>query len=497
VASLVVTVDREALRDAPDAAWRVHAPELAGRVRGFLDAESTLFVVVLEGGRPLVLAAIDAPRVIDGVLAGGDVFACEHDIGHVLPRLACRSIDEVAAWRTVPRVLTPGELDVLRYELRVGVSSLPSAPEQLVEDATAQELRRAVWLDPTADASREIYADYLQDHGDPRGELIALQLRRAHDGGAPSARELVLLRGFAADCVQPLTPYLRPGYLLRRGFLTRCGIDDAVAMPEAIIEHPAWATVEAIVTENARLLASPTLRSCRRVSCETIVLAPLAARAEPLPFEVIVGSEVQPRDGRRVYQGLWPYALGRQPEGELHAADSLAAWLGWRGVIDVGALTRLRIVSVRGDYAEVVEDVLHSELGARLAQLDVVTNHDAPALRRWVAAFEAAPVPLLSLRFWRRLPGLRWTISDQLVALEKRAGAIRIIVELEQPPTGEQARALLRVLAQVGRGVRELEIRDLGDPARVVERQGGLARLLAPLFPVIRLRDDPVASLVP
>ena len=61
------------------------------------------------------------------------------------------------------------------------------------DDPTARRLREAVWADPASDAPRMVLADYLLEHGDPMGEMIALQLERSRSGAAISERELELV----------------------------------------------------------------------------------------------------------------------------------------------------------------------------------------------------------------------------------------------------------------------------------------------------------------
>ena len=56
-----------------------------------------------------------------------------------------------------------------------------------------RELLDAVYADPESDAARLVLADWLQENGDPRGELISLQLSRAAGTREGRAREKELL----------------------------------------------------------------------------------------------------------------------------------------------------------------------------------------------------------------------------------------------------------------------------------------------------------------
>ena len=57
---------------------------------------------------------------------------------------------------------------------------------------TAEELLAEIYEHPDDDTPRRVYADFLLERGDPRGEFIALQLDRARDV-APTERETKLL----------------------------------------------------------------------------------------------------------------------------------------------------------------------------------------------------------------------------------------------------------------------------------------------------------------
>src|SRR5262249_28357631 len=92
-----------------------------------------------------------------------------------------------------------------------------------VRDAVLDALLAAVLRDPDDDEPRAIYADALEQRGDPRGELIALQLRRAKDGKLPAAaetRERELLGELARTWIAPLDAAVRADSIrFARGFL--------------------------------------------------------------------------------------------------------------------------------------------------------------------------------------------------------------------------------------------------------------------------------------
>ncbi len=101
----------------------------------------------------------------------------------------------------------------------------------------------AVYANPDDDGPRSVLADLLQEEGDPRGELIALQLARGR-GGKKTRRESQLLKGNARKWLGPLAGAVsNRGMVFERGFLAKCELDDRVV---EMLDHPEWATVEEV-----------------------------------------------------------------------------------------------------------------------------------------------------------------------------------------------------------------------------------------------------------
>jgi uncharacterized protein (TIGR02996 family) len=90
-----------------------------------------------------------------------------------------------------------------------------------------RDLVRAVLEDPSADAPRLVYADHLTEIGDPRGELIQLQMALARGSGAGVARERI--RVLIEQCWEQLVePVRRVGvqrFCIRRGFVEAVVLD--------------------------------------------------------------------------------------------------------------------------------------------------------------------------------------------------------------------------------------------------------------------------------
>jgi len=122
-----------------------------------------------------------------------------------------------------------------------------------------EDLLAAVWASPKDDAPRLVYADFLQERGDPRGELIALQCQPKLDT-VKRKRMRELQRQHAGKWLGPLEPAVLENKTIQfeRGFLSLCTvhtswglhIDDLVDPREratrALSNHPAWATLREV-----------------------------------------------------------------------------------------------------------------------------------------------------------------------------------------------------------------------------------------------------------
>lgn len=154
------------------------------------------------------------------------------------------------------------------------VASLPAGPG----DPEA-ELLAAVYADPDSDDARLVYADWLSERGDPRGELIQLQ---CHGGAAGRARVRQLLAEHEQRWSR--SPRGASSVVFERGFPAR-----ATLVRGADFDDPAWATVHSLTswTLEPAALAWPTLRRLRlsHPPDERTVLASGTLTALDLPWE--------------------------------------------------------------------------------------------------------------------------------------------------------------------------------------------------------------------
>jgi uncharacterized protein (TIGR02996 family) len=138
------------------------------------------------------------------------------------------------------------------------------------ERKSAASLLKMVLEDPGADGPRQQYAEWLKTRGDPRGELIELQLAR-HRGDTDPARkkrERELLREHRATWLGPLAKYLRD-VEFERGFLTACTLLRSYSSYDEakILGAPEWSTVEKLTLAQPDTQKLPsTLRALRETN---------------------------------------------------------------------------------------------------------------------------------------------------------------------------------------------------------------------------------------
>lgn len=398
MASLLVYVEPTRLAEILDVTrrdsgelWRIGRVELVG-ARGErlaeldrLDDDAMLFLATTDAGVPRLFGWAEEPDFdADGQFAGADVRLRDHDLADVLPRLGCTT--DLATFAAPSRVLPPGDIDLLRYVLALADDAArpPPPPEPIVaDDAELVALREAVYADPDADEPRLIYADALQSRGDPRGELIALQIARAaQHRHVPTLRERALVARIADACAGPLAPCL-DGFELERGFVIRCTTRTGARMAEPLARHAAWATVTELYTADRNLLWNPNLRA-RRLGIHGEELTLLARSPHPLPYEMIGGFVHLAHRGTRYAQ-----------TGVLYNP------LEWSAYTSSRAFTRLRALSVdirslpdRGR----LDRLLSNAMGRALHHLDVWIPHAVDFLPTFAQTFRDVALPRLTLR---------------------------------------------------------------------------------------------------
>jgi uncharacterized protein (TIGR02996 family) len=122
----------------------------------------------------------------------------------------------------------------------------PSGPKSK-SGQSLTALLAAVYERPDDDGVREVYADALLEVGDPRGEFMSLQLRRARGEAltpAEAKQEAALQKKHAKAWLGPLYDVLHTTHLeFRSGFLYGAQIRPVSKALPAARNHPAWRTV--------------------------------------------------------------------------------------------------------------------------------------------------------------------------------------------------------------------------------------------------------------
>lgn len=119
--------------------------------------------------------------------------------------------------------------------------AIAERPDERVED----QLYEAVLRDPSDEGVRAVWADALQQRGDPRGELVALQ---AAGVSTPKVRKVIesLVKKHWRSWVGPLAPAIVPSTVrFDRGLLASCETDvRRKGAADAVFSHPGWGTVQ-------------------------------------------------------------------------------------------------------------------------------------------------------------------------------------------------------------------------------------------------------------
>ena len=219
---------------------------------------------------PLDLAAIEALDAIDDPRYRYLITKCAEALGPRRDRLT-RDRARIDAVVAIAARLAARRAPQISAAVNTAIKAIDRAlarPTPASMDAGDRAtLLAAIYSRPDDTSTRLVYADVLQDMGDPRGEFITLQCARAPDA-RPSRRENELRKTHEQLWLDGLEPYLfKQDLAYRRGFLAEARL--AVSAFTTAPAELAWHTLEALdVTEcSGPILAGwlPTLRGLRRV----------------------------------------------------------------------------------------------------------------------------------------------------------------------------------------------------------------------------------------
>ncbi len=153
---------------------------------------------------------------------------------------------------------------------------------------TAAELLARIHEAPDDLGARAVYGDLLSEQGDPRGELITLQL--AHERNP--AREQKLLKAHGAAWAGPIGGWFTPASrIFEGGFLAGGRLADGyrVVLDDAALAAPEWRLIRALDVPlgfDAAALFHPNLAGVRRLAITEVEVLALLKRS--WPFEELV-----------------------------------------------------------------------------------------------------------------------------------------------------------------------------------------------------------------
>ncbi len=281
---LAKTRDREALPTLLAVDWPVHPRGAKARLAELVKFEPD-------------------PRIAESLLALWDAERFRSNASAPFWKSAFRTL---AAWGE-PRLYALAHAEAARSIMWMieSANSLPTEPEIAapierelaaieaafgrVEPAPASRdaLFAAVYAEPEADEPRAVLGDALLADGDPRGELIQLQL------GATTAKTRSRIRALLREHAATWTAGVGDARTceFRRGFVGAVTLDELPA--DAELARPEWRTVEqlAFVDDSpspeqlAHSLASPGFATVRTLT--GIALTSLSALAQPRTFDRI------------------------------------------------------------------------------------------------------------------------------------------------------------------------------------------------------------------
>jgi uncharacterized protein (TIGR02996 family) len=149
-----------------------------------------------------------------------------------VPRLGDGAMHQLG--EIVRRANLPVELGARKTEL--------VARRQPAIDARFSHLERAIADDPEDLTAFAVLADALQRDGDPRGELIALQVAAETDAIRAASHANRYLDAHRAELLGPLADVPPAAYMCRRGYIHRVRLRDELLDSEGLehlLEHPA------------------------------------------------------------------------------------------------------------------------------------------------------------------------------------------------------------------------------------------------------------------
>jgi uncharacterized protein (TIGR02996 family) len=217
----------------------------------------------------------------------------------------------------------PALSDAQKTALKALHAAMPKKKAGKPEGRDGAALLAAVHADPADDAPRRVFADHLQEQGDPRGEFITLQLA---EDAASAKQAQKLLAAHGKNWLDGLT--LAKDVRFRRGFLSSVKVTfKNQGEAEKYGALPAWATIEELE------LASTNNANDQRTWGQTIPQTAVSLKA----LRGLDGHGIENLVTRNT-----PLPLLETLEGHVHEFEE------WRALTTTTLLPRLRTLDVSG-----------------------------------------------------------------------------------------------------------------------------------------------------
>ncbi len=302
---------------------------------------------------------------------------------------------------------------------------------------TLEQLYAAVYAAPTDDGPRRVLADALLEAGDPRGELIALQL----SGGDPERVE-ALLKKHGEKWLGPLAKGVNPEFVRwRAGFPEAVGLFRSLALLPKAVGHAEWATVR-----HAHLAVDRWTQAKARAQLVELLTSPHCRALESVRWlrpDVMVEVAARKPRWRHVGVSLNAYGIDGLLEG-LELPDCLA---------DFPALHTLDVEL--GDSEANLKWVFDPKVAARVSRLRFVSPGDAAQrLWKWAAAAGFAELEL-AVGYEPREPEVH-SAGERLVFRRGKSGELDQLTVTERPvneyfESAARSLAAFRAAWQAGR----------------------------------------------
>lgn len=254
-----------------------------------------------------------------------------------------RAFAKAAAALPKPASLTAAEAKAI-------ANLKPPAPKKGGRDEAS--LLADVYRTPTDDGPRQVLADFLQEKGDPRGELIALQC--ADDADPKAVKALVKKHG--KSWLGALGPVLGAEFVFRRGFVTEGMVKfrhQADAQKHGA--RPEWATLESLVWSHPNPIPKGQEPWCRFIGpafkhlrfADGPYVPHLLAATEPWALEKL---DTEFEDAANLHALLASKQFPKLSVVEVQNSRVNALWIS--GATDFGAVKKL---GFRNALAELVD----------------------------------------------------------------------------------------------------------------------------------------------